>query len=69
MMTKSLHYVSSKTRDLPHYDGLTDVDCFLDAFEREVSKKHCFQALDSVLRAMPTRWWGAHKDNFVDWRD
>ena len=40
MMTKSLHCVSFKVRDLPHYDGLTDVDCFLDAFEREVLEKH-----------------------------
>ena len=34
MMTKSLRYVSSKVKDLPHYDGLTDADHFLDAFER-----------------------------------
>jgi len=46
MMTKSLRYVSSEVRNLPHYDGLTDVDCFLDAFEREVLEKHHFQALD-----------------------
>jgi len=64
MMTKSLRCVSSKVRSLPYYDGLTDVDKFLDAFEREVPKKHCFQALDLALRATPTRWWGMHKDSF-----
>lgn len=42
MMTKSLHYVSSEVINLPYYDGLTDVDNFLDAFEREVPKKHRF---------------------------
>jgi len=51
---------------MPYYDGLTDVDKLLDAFEREVLEKHCFQTLDWALRATPTRWWGMHKDNFDD---
>lgn len=49
---------------MPYYDGLTDVDKFLDAFERKVPKKHRFQALDLALRATPARWWGTHKANF-----
>ena len=53
---------------MPYYDGLTDVDKFFDAFEREVPKKHHFQALDWVLRATPARWWGTHKYSFDDWR-
>jgi len=36
MMTKLLRCVSSEVRSLPYYDGLTDVDNFLDAFEREM---------------------------------
>jgi len=48
---------------------LTDVDIFLDAFEREVSKKNPFQALDWALHATPVRWWGMHKDNFGDWHE
>ena len=39
MMTRSLCCVSSKVRIVPTYDGLNDVDVFLDAFEREVPKK------------------------------
>lgn len=31
----------SKVRNLPYYDGLTDVDKFLDAFECEVPEDHC----------------------------
>jgi len=53
MMTKSLCFVSSKVRNLPYYDGLTDRDNFLDAFEHEVPKYHHFQALDLALRATP----------------
>lgn len=39
MMTRSLHYVSSEERNLPTYDGLIEVETFLDAFEREVLEK------------------------------
>ena len=69
MMTKSLRHVSSKVSNLPYYDGLIDVDKFLDAFERKVPGDHRFQALDLVLCAMPARWWGTHKDNFDEWHD
>jgi len=68
-MTKSLCYVSLDVRNLPHYDGLTNVDHILDAFEREVPENHHFQALDWALRATLTRWLGMHKDSFEDWRE
>ena len=50
MMTWSLHYVSSEVRNMLTYNGLNDVDVFLDAFEREVPKNQRFQALDWALR-------------------
>ncbi len=68
MMTKSLCCVSSEVRSLPYYDGLTNVDNFLDAFEREVLEKNHFQDLDLVLCSTPARWWGTYKDNFDGWR-
>lgn len=49
MMMKSLHYVSLEVRSLPYYYGLTDIDKFMDAFEREVLEKHRFEALDLAL--------------------
>lgn len=52
---------------MPYYDGLTNFDHFLDAFEREFPEKHHFQALDRVLCITLVRWWGTHKDNFDDW--
>jgi len=42
MMTRSLRCVSSEVRNMPTYDGLNDVDIFLDAFEREVPEKQRF---------------------------
>lgn len=38
MMTRSLHCMATEVRDLPTYDGLSEVDDFLNKFEREVSK-------------------------------
>ena len=69
MMIISLHCVSTKVRDLPTYDGLNEVDTFLDAFEREVLEKQRFQALDWVLHAMSVRWWGTHKGSFEYWHE
>jgi len=66
IMTRSLHCVSTEVRDLPTYDGLGEVDAFLDKFEREVMKKQHFQALNWVLRAMIARWWGTHSGSFED---
>ena len=66
-MAKSLRCVSYKVRRLPYYDGLTDVDNFMDAFEREVPEKHRFQVLHLALHATPTQWWGMHKDRFEEW--
>ena len=69
MMIKSLCCVSSEVRSFPYYDGITDVDKFLDAFEREVPEKHCFQALDLALCATPPRQCGMHKNSFDGWRE
>jgi len=49
MMTKSLRCVSSKARKSPYYDGLTDVDLFLDDFKCKVAQDQCFQPLELVL--------------------
>lgn len=66
MMTKSLRCVVGG-KEFAYYDGLTDVDKFLDAFEREVLEDYRFQALHWALRVTPVRWWGTHKDNFAEW--
>lgn len=66
MMTKSLRCASSKVTKLPYYDGLTNVDMFLDEFEPKIPEDHRFQALELMLRITPTRWWGMHKHTFLD---
>jgi len=59
----------SEVRNLPYYVGLTDVDKFLDAFDREVPEDDCFQALYLALCTTPVGWWVMHKDNFDGWQD
>jgi len=62
MMTRSLCCVLTKVWDIPSYDGLSEVDTFLDKFEREVLEKQCFHALDWVLHAIAARWWITYKE-------
>jgi len=51
-------------RDLPIYDGLSEVDDFLRRFEREVLEQHHLEVLKWVLHAMLARWWGTHQKSF-----
>lgn len=69
MMTRSLRYVEIEVRDMPMYDRLSEVDDFLNKFEKEVPKQQCFNTLKWVLRATPTIWWGTHQRSFEDWRE
>lgn len=69
MMVKSLQWVSTKVRKNFHYDGLNNVNIFLDEFEREVPEEHRFLALELALHPMLTRWLGMHKEIFVDWKE
>jgi len=54
--------------DLPFYDGLGNVYTFSRDYESQVPKCQRLLALDLVLRAMPSRWWGTHKKNIGDWQ-
>lgn len=37
---KSIWRISTKVRNLPYYDGLYEVNLFLDKFERDVLEEH-----------------------------
>lgn len=69
MMTKLLKCVSTQVRNLPHFDGLGDMELFLDEFDLKVPEENRFQALELVLHDMPSHWWGTHKEKFVGWRE
>ena len=57
-----------EVHDLPLYDGLGDVNNLFRDYERQVPKCQRSLALDKVLRATPTRWWGNHKKNIGYWK-
>lgn len=40
MLTNSLKFISIEVQILPYYDGLEDVNLFLDNFERDVPEAH-----------------------------
>ena len=69
MMTRSMHCISIEVRDMPTYDRLSEVDAFLNRFEREVSEQQRFKALKWVQSTMPAKWWGTHQGSFEDWRE
>ena len=67
MMIRSLRCISTKVRDLPTYDGLSEVDSFMNRFEIEVLEQQRFNSLKWVICVMPNRWWGTHQGSFEDW--
>jgi len=42
--------------DLPFYDGLGDINTFLEEYEEHVPKCQILLAMNIALRATPTRW-------------
>ena len=54
-------------RELPTYEGLTNLAAFLNEFEGLVIEPQCLSALDYVLKATPARWWGTHKQSIFEW--
>ena len=63
-----MYCVKAQNRELPIYDGLTEVDEFLVKFESTVPESQWFDALKWALRATPVRWWGTHEGSFANWR-
>ena len=52
---------------LPTYEGLHNLGAFLTEFEGLVIESQRLSTLDHVLKAMPTRWWGMHKQFITEW--
>ena len=49
--------------NLPSYDGLGDVNTFINDYEEQVPQNQKISALDIALKATPARRWNAHKKN------
>ena len=68
-MTKSLRWIGTEVRDIPTFDGLSDVNEFLQQFEQETSQEQRLEILDLAVRATPARWWYTHKEHIASWED
>jgi hypothetical protein len=66
-LTREVHWIGTKVSNLPTFDGLNHLETFLSKFEEIVPVQQRLLALDESLQATPTRWWGTHKKNIVDW--
>lgn len=55
-ISKSVHYMTSEVCNMPYYDGLSDVNIFLDEYVEHVPKSKRLLALDIALKATPARW-------------
>ena len=54
-------------RELLTYEGLPNLETFFSEFKGIVTEPHRLTALDYVLKAMPTKWWGTHKKSISEW--
>ena len=68
-MTNSLRWIGAEIKDILSFDGLADVNDFLQQFEQEIPHKQRIAAIDLAVKATPARWWHAHKENIASWDD
>ena len=66
-LTKSLRWIGAEVSHFPVFDGLSHVEHFFKEYEEEIPNSQRLHALDVALRATPTRWWVAHKENIATW--
>ena len=66
-ITKSLRWIGSEVSTLPIFDGLLDIQIFVQEYEAQVPCSERLQYLVVVLRATPTRWWTTHQGNIATW--
>ena len=57
LITQSLCRVTTKTVELPVYEGLPELSEFLVEFEDKKSEPKWLLALDEALKATPGCWW------------
>ena len=68
-MTKSIRWIGTKIQTTPLFDGLSNVNEFLQKYEQEIPNNQRIEGMDLALRATPARWWQEHKANISSWED
>ena len=65
-LTRSVRWVENELREIPTFEGLTDLVTFLNEFEEPFIELQRLSALDHSLKVTPARWWVAHKNSITD---
>ena len=60
-ITKTLRWIRSEVITLPIFDGLSDVEIFVQEYEAQLPCPERLQHLVVVLRDTLVRWWTAHQ--------
>ena len=66
-ITRSVWRVGAEANTLPTYEGFPNLAYFLVEFEEKSIESQRFSTLDYVLKDMPARWWGTHKQSISKW--
>jgi hypothetical protein len=66
-LTREVRWIGTTVSNLPAFDGLNNLEAYLLEFEEIVPIQQRLLALDESLKETPTRWWGTHKHNIIDW--
>ena len=66
-VTRFVRQAENELREFPTYEGLPNLATFLTEFESIVIESQHLSALDHVLKATTSRWWGMHKPFIKEW--
>ena len=66
-ITKSLCWIGSEVSTIPIFDGLSDIQVFVQEYEAQLPCSERLQYLVVALRATPARWWTVHQQNIATW--
>ena len=61
-----MHWIETKVIELSAYEGIPNLDSFIEGFEDKLLEPHQLLALEEALKATPMRWWDAHKASVRD---
>ena len=66
-LTKSLRWIGTMVCEVPTFDGLSNIQEFLQEYEAHIPLTQQLKKLDMALRATSARWWTMHKRNITTW--
>ena len=66
-LMKSLRQIGTEVCEVPTFNGLFDIQEFLQDYEAQIPLSQRLKTLNVALPATPARWWTVHKRNIATW--